>query len=264
MSPRGTRPPPTIDSEEPMRLQKFLSRAGVASRREAERMITSGRVKVNRRVVKELGTKVDPVRDRVTLDGKGVRLQKLVKVRILHKTRGLICTRHDPEGRKTIYDHLGRDADGLSTVGRLDFNTEGIILLTNDGDLSYRLARPEYRITRVYRVRVRGPVDEERLASLVTEGVIDDGEVLKAEEVKVDGVTVSHVWITVTLREGKNRHVRRMCEALGLSVARLIRVRFANLDTKGLRPGKWRDLKAGEIRELTNMVKSKPRDKEPR
>jgi 23S rRNA pseudouridine2605 synthase len=256
MSPAKHRPPPTLDNEEPMRLQKYLSRAGVASRREAERMITAGRVKVNRRIVKELGTKVDPIKDRVTVDGKGVRLQKLVKVRLFHKPRGLICTSHDPEGRKTVFDHLGRDAEGLSTVGRLDFNTEGILLLTNDGDLSYRLERPEYRITRVYRVRVRGPVDEERLATLVTEGVIDEGEVLKAEDVKVDGSTVSHVWLTITLREGKNRHVRRMCEALGLSVARLIRVRFANFDTKGLRPGKWRDLKPGEIRELANMVTS--------
>ncbi|MFH1530136.1 MAG: pseudouridine synthase [Pseudomonadota bacterium] len=250
-----TKTPPKLDNEEPMRLQKFLSRAGVASRREAERMITGGRVKVNRRIVKELGTKVDPIKDRVTVDGQGVRLQRLVKVRILHKQRGLICTRRDPEGRKTVFDHLGEDAEGLSSVGRLDYNTEGVLLFTNDGDLAYRLERPEYKIARVYRVRVRGPVNEERLASLVTEGVIDDGEVLKADEVRMDGVTVSHVWITVTLREGKNRHVRRMCEALGLSVARLIRVRFANIDTKGLRPGKWRDLKPGEIRELANLVK---------
>ena len=258
MSPTGRRPPPTLDSDGPMRLQKFLSRAGVASRREAERMILAGRVKVNRRIVKELGTKVDPVKDRVTVDGRGVKLQLLARVRIFHKTRGLICTRKDPDGRQTVYDVLGSAADGLSTVGRLDYNTEGVLLLTNDGDLAYRLARPEYRIARVYRVRVRGPVDEERLQSLVNEGVIDDGEVLKAEEVRLDGVTVSHVWITVTLREGKNRHVRRMCEALGLTVARLIRVRFANLDTKGLRPGKWRDLKPGEIRELRNLVKDKP------
>ena len=257
-APGKKKTPPKLDHDEPMRLQKFLSRAGVASRREAEGMITAGRVKVNRRVIKELGTKVDPIRDRVTVDGKGVRLQRLVRVRLLHKPRGLICTRRDPEGRPTVFDHLGADAEGLATVGRLDFNTEGVLLLTNDGDLSYRLARPEYRVPRVYRVRVRGPVDEQRLKGLVTEGVIDQGEVLKAEEVHLDGVTVSHVWITVTLREGKNRHVRRMCEALGLSVARLIRVRFANLDTVGLRPGKWRDLKPGEIRELQNFVKQKP------
>ncbi len=256
MKGRGkAKTPPKLDIEAPMRLQKFLSRAGVASRREAERMITAGRVKVNRRIVKELGTKVDPVRDRVTLDGKGVRLQRMVRVRLFNKPRGLLCTRHDPEGRPTVFDHLGREAEGLSLVGRLDFNTEGVLLLTNDGDLSYRLERPEYRVARVYRVRVRGPVDEERLESLVTEGVIDEGEVLKAAEVRLDGATVSHVWITITLREGKNRHVRRMCEALGLSVARLIRVRFANLDTKSLRPGKWRELKPGEIRELANLVK---------
>ena len=154
-----------------------------------------------------------------------------------------------------MFDHLGRAAEGLVSVGRLDFNTEGVLLFTNDGDLAYRLARPEYAVPRVYRVRVRGPVDEERLQGLVTEGVIDRGEVLRADEVRVDGVTVSHVWITVTLREGKNRHVRRMCEALGLSVARLIRTRFANLDTAGIRPGHWRDLKPGEIRELVNLVK---------
>jgi len=220
-------------------------------------MITAGRVKVNRRLVKELGTRVDPRKDRVTVDGRGVRLQKLVKVRVFNKPRGLICTRHDPEGRRTVFDHLGRAAEGLASVGRLDFNTEGVLLFTNDGDLAYRLARPEYGIPRVYRVRVRGPVDEERLEGLVTEGVIDGGEVLKAEEVRVDGATVSHVWITVTLREGKNRHVRRMCEALGLSVARLIRTRFANLDTAGIRPGRWRDLKPGEIRELLNLVKQR-------
>jgi 23S rRNA pseudouridine2605 synthase len=238
-----------------MRLQKFLAHAGVASRRDAERIIEAGRVQVNRKVVTELGTRVDPAKDRVTVDGRGVRLEPVVRVRLFHKPRGLICTRRDPEGRKTVYQHLGRAAAGLATVGRLDFNSEGVLLLTNDGDLAYRLTRPEFEVPRVYRVRVRGPVDEDRLATLVSEGVIDAGEVLRAEEVRVDGATRSHVWLTLTLREGKNRHVRRMLEVLGLSVARLIRIRFANLDTEGVRPGRWRDLTPGEVRELRGLVK---------
>ncbi len=252
-----------VNLPEEMRLQRFIAKTGLASRRQAEEMIAEGRVKVNGKLVTQTGTKVRPRFDSVSLDGRRIYIKTQLKVLLLNKPKGVICTRKDPQGRETVYDMLGSKAAGLQTVGRLDYNSEGVLLLTNDGDLAYALTRPESRVSRVYRVRVFGPVDEDAMEDVVRNGVEENGELLRAESIEIDQVTSSNLWMTVVLREGKNRHIRRIMEALGLTVSRLIRVDFAGVTTENLRPGVSRLLEASEIATLRKAVAKKGKKKRP-
>jgi 23S rRNA pseudouridine2605 synthase len=227
-----------------VRLQKFLSQAGVASRRRSEELITAGRVRVNGTVVTELGVRVDPERDRVQVDGKRIKpaLQEWFAV---HKPRGYITTRDDPEGRPTLYDLLPPHMRRLFYVGRLDYDSEGLILLTNDGDTAHRLLHPRYEIERDYDVELAEPIESDALARLRQGVELEDGPA-RAESIR----RRTGERVTVTLREGRKREVRRMFEAVGHHVRRLRRTRYGPVKLGTLKAGEWRHLEERELAAL--------------
>ncbi len=230
------------------RLQKFLAGAGVASRRKAEEMILAGRVRVNSRKVTELGTKVDPHRDRVELDGKLVRSERFVYW-FMNKPRGLVSTVSDPEGRPTVLEILPDVRERVFPVGRLDIATEGALLLTNDGELTNALLHPSKMVKKVYRARLRGQVSDEAV-DMLRKGVPLDDRVTAAARVRVTARTSSATWVELTIHEGGKRQVRRMAEAVGHPVLRLIRVSFAGLSVADMKPGTVRELSKKETAAL--------------
>jgi 23S rRNA pseudouridine2605 synthase len=244
-------PAPTVtragDAREPMRLQRFLARAGIASRRQAETLIALGKVLVNGEAA-TLGTVVDPTRDSVVLDGTRIRLPDAVQWLVLNKPSGVMTTRRDPSGRRTVFD-LVPDIPGLTYVGRLDYLTEGVIVLTSDGQAAHALTHPSREVRRTYVADVRG--DAATAVRQLERGVeLDDGPVL------VDAAWADHVgrgrWqLTLTLHEGRNREVRRLCEALGLEVDRLVRTEFGPVKLGTLASGTWRALTPAELRALS-------------
>ena len=235
-----------------VRLQKFLAEAGVASRRAGEQIILAGRVAVNGQTVRELGTKVEAPGDRVTVDGKPVRSRRKLYV-ALHKPRGCACTRKDELGRPTVGEWLPKEWGNLYPVGRLDFNTEGLIFLTNDGAFSLRLTHPRYGVRKRYEVTVVGRVTAATLAEL-TRGIFTEGERLKAAKAKLLASGPSESQVELELTEGKNREVRRMFETLGLIVKRLVRTQIGPIKLGQLKPGRWRTLTETEIKSLLAPV----------
>jgi 23S rRNA pseudouridine2605 synthase len=231
-----------------VRLQKYLAEAGVASRRASEGIILEGRVTVNGRVVEELGAKVDGERDRVAVDGVPVRGRRKMYV-ALNKPRGLVCSKKDEHGRPTIYELLPREWSHLNSVGRLDYNTEGLLFLTNDGEFSLRLTHPRYGITKVYLVTVEGRV-EETVPEKFVRGIWDGGEKLRAAQVRIVSASNAQSVLEVHLTEGKNREVRRLCESQRLTVKRLRRIQIGKIKLGELREGKWRTLTEPEIKSL--------------
>jgi pseudouridine synthase len=231
-----------------LRLQKFLADAGVASRRASEQFILDGRVDVNGQTIRQLGTKVDPLHDRVTVDGKAVRLKRKLYV-ALHKPRGCVCSRKDEFDRPTIYELLPKEWSNLYSVGRLDYDTEGLIFLTNDGEFALRLTHPRYEVRKKYVATVDGRVEPELLERF-TRGVFHEGEKLKAERVRLVSATKSVSVAELDLAEGKNREVRRLFESQGKTVKRLQRVQIGKIRLGELKPGKWRTLTEPEIKSL--------------
>lgn len=232
------------------RLQKILSRAGITSRRGAEELITAGRVAVNGRVVTELGTKADPGRDSITLDGKKIAHAVSGVYLLLYKPAGYMTTLKDPEGRPLVTDLLKDVRERVYPVGRLDYNTEGLLLLTNDGDWANALAHPRHEVDKGYHVRIRGRVTEEQLRKLAAGVQLDDGMTAPAA-VSLVRESESNTWLSITIHEGRYRQVRRMCEAVGLSVVRLKRVSYAFLTLEGLRSGEYRTLSRDEVERLS-------------
>jgi 23S rRNA pseudouridine2605 synthase len=231
-----------------VRLQKLLAEAGVASRRASEEVILAGRVSVNGETVQELGAKVDPVRDKVTVDGKPVKARRKLYL-ALHKPRGLVCSRKDEFERPTIYDLLPKEWAHLHSVGRLDFNSEGLIFLTNDGEFGLRLTHPRYGVHKKYVATVEGRVAPEMLQRF-TDGLWYQGEKFKAEQARLVSGSQSQSVVELDLAEGKYREVRRLFESQGRSVKRLIRVQIGKIKLGELRPGKWRTLTGPEIKSL--------------
>jgi 23S rRNA pseudouridine2605 synthase len=231
-----------------VRLQKYLADAGVASRRAGEQFIVEGRVAVNGHVMRVLGSKVDPVHDRVTVDGKPVKERRKIYL-ALHKPPGCVCSHNDELGRPTVYELLPKEWQIVNSVGRLDFNTEGLIFLTNDGQFALRLTHPRYGIRKKYVATVEGPVTHETL-SLFTRGVFQGGEKLQAEKARLMGSSRSKSVVELELSEGKNREVRRLFESQNLTVRRLERVQIGKIKLGELKPGKWRALTAAEIKTL--------------
>lgn len=231
-----------------VRLQKFLADAGVASRRAAEALILEGRVAVNGHVVRLLGSKVDPVHDQVTADGKPVKERKKIYL-ALHKPVGCVCSHQDELGRPTIYEFIPKEWQMVNSVGRLDFNTEGLIFLTNDGQFALRLTHPRYGVRKKYVVTTEGPVPPEALAQF-TRGVFSGGEKLKADKARFMGTSRSKSVVELELSEGKNREVRRLFESQNLLVRRLQRLQIGKIKLGELKPGKWRALTAAEIKTL--------------
>ena len=238
-----------------MRLQKYLARAGVASRRASEELIREGRVRVDGQVVSVLGTKIDPGASLVEVDDRLVQIEPPRWI-MLHKPPGYLCTRSDPEGRPTIYDLVDADLASLFHVGRLDYMSEGMLLLTNEGDVAEQLLHPRNRVRRRYEVTVAGPVSKS-LASRVREGVeLDDG-LARVEDFRVrPGGRPDQMLLELSLREGRNREVRRLMEAVGLTIHALKRVEFGPLGLENLPPGSWRSLEPGEIDRLRALTRN--------
>lgn len=231
-----------------VRLQKFLAEAGVASRRGGEQIILDGRVRVNGELIRQLGSKVDPDHDQVTLDGKPVCPQPKLYL-ALHKPRGRVCSRKDEHGRRTVYELLPKEWLSVYSVGRLDYDTEGLLFLTNDGEFALRLTHPRYGVRKRYIVTVEGRVDAAML-ELFTSGVYDGGEKLKAERAWLKTSGSSQSVVELELAEGKNREVRRLFASQGLTVRRLVRVQVGKIKLGELKPGRWRTLTPTEIKTL--------------
>jgi 23S rRNA pseudouridine2605 synthase len=231
-----------------VRLQKFLADAGVASRRASEQIFLDWRVAVNGHVIDELGRKVDPVHDRITLDGTPLKPKRKLYV-ALHKPRGYICSRQDPEARKTLGELLPKEWNNLHSVGRLDYHSEGLLFLTNDGEFSLRLTHPRYGVRKKYRVTAEGRV-EPKAAERMTQGIFHDGEKLKADKVRILSNNHSQSLVEVELTEGKYREVRRLFESLGIAVKRLQRTQIGPIKLGELPMGKWRTLTETEINSL--------------
>lgn len=235
-----------------VRLQKFLADCGVASRRAAEQIILAGRVAVNGQTVQELGTKVEPAKDRVTVDGQPARVRRRLYV-ALNKPPGYICTRHDPEQRRTIGELLPREWGHLYSVGRLDHDSEGLIFLTNDGQFSLRLTHPRYGARKTYEVTVEGRVERPTLEKMV-QGVREAGETLKVAKARLLSGSQGRSLLELELAEGKNREIRRLCAALELTITRLQRTRIGPIKLGELPLGKWRTLTEPEINSLLPKV----------
>lgn len=232
------------------RLQKILAHAGVASRRAAEKLITDGRVRVNGRVVTELGTRADPHADKIELDGRRITLEKPVHY-LVHKPREMVTTLSDPEGRSSLGDLLAKLPERVYPVGRLDYHTSGALLVTNDGELADALLNPKRKVPKVYAAKLKGHLDVPELDQLRNGVRLDDGYVTEKAEVFVIREEPRNTWVQITLTEGKNRQIHRMADAIGHPVQRLARLSFAGLTTDGLRPGEWRPLANRELEKLT-------------
>ena len=231
-----------------VRLQKFLAEAGVASRRASEEIVLAGRVAVNGEAVRELGTKVDPTADRVTVDGKPVRARRKLYF-ALNKPRGCVCSRKDERDRPTVYDLLRQEWQNVYSVGRLDYDTEGLLFLTNDGEFALRLTHPRYGVRKRYRVTTEGKVDDAMLQRF-TQGVWHTGEKLKADRAWLISATKAQSVVELELAEGKNREVRRLFESQGLAIRRLQRTQIGKIKLGELKPGRWRTLTEPEIKSL--------------
>jgi 23S rRNA pseudouridine2605 synthase len=246
--PRPAAPPPSRPSGRELRLQKFLAEAGVASRRAAEQLIRDGHVSINGQVVSELGVRITPGRDHVTVDGRQVWIRRKLYL-ALNKPRGYVCSRADEEGRPTITELLPPEWHHLFTVGRLDFNSEGLLLLTNDGEFSLRLTHPRYGVRKIYQATLSARLQPEALAQL-TRGVFSEGDRLRADRVRLLPGDGAKSIVELELAEGKNREVRRMFEALGIFVKRLVRTQIGSLPLGRLKTGQWRTLTEPEIKSL--------------
>lgn len=231
------------------RLQKILSAAGIASRRTAEKLIIEGRVSVNGEVVKELGTKADPELDEIRVDGSLISTEISRLYLMLNKPRGYVTSLKDPEGRPIVRDLLRDIEERVFPVGRLDYDSEGLLLLTNDGDFAQRLQHPKFKIPKRYLVKVRGTVTAKDLAAVEKGVKLEDG-MFKPLEFKVEGRNPRSTWVYVTIQEGRNRVIRRFFEEIGHPVARLIRVAIGDIGLGDLKEGAYRHLKKWEIRTL--------------
>ena len=231
-----------------IRLQKYLSEAGVASRRAGEALISAGNVEVNGQVVQVLGAKVDPARDTVTVGGVPIQPRRKLYLAV-HKPRGHVCSRRDEKGRPLLGDLMPKEWAHCYPVGRLDRESEGLIFVTNDGEFALRVAHPRNEVPKEYVAEVTGRVDRRRLGRLQT-GVEDHGELLQARAVRVLDTNNTRSQVAVELAEGRNREVRRMFAVLGLEVTRLVRVRIGPIQLGELPTGKWRMLTDIEVKTL--------------
>ena len=237
------------------RLQKILSQAGIASRRKSEELIVDGRVTINGTTVLKLGTKADFIRDEIHVDGKRIKKQEKHRYVLLNKPRGYISTRNDPQRRPTIMDLISSVKEYVYPVGRLDYDTEGLILLTNDGPLTTGLTHPKHRVQRTYEALVSGIPNKHALEKLRT-GIRLEGRNTSPATVKLlRSQNPSNALIRITIREGRNRQVRRMFEAIGHPVQRLKRTHIGPIKDQNLKTGKWRELTDRELQELQKILR---------
>lgn len=243
------------------RIAKVLARAGVASRRDAERIIAEGRVAVNGKVIDSPALDVGP-KDRITIDGTPLPAAEPPRVWLYHKPEGLVTTTRDEQGRATIYDHLPEDLPRVMTIGRLDLNSEGLLLLTNDGELKRRLELPSTGWLRRYRVRLNGRPEDTAFDPL-RKGITVEGEAFQPMTVTLDRQQGANAWLTVGLREGRNREVRRAMEAVGFTVNRLIRISYGPFQLGELKPGEVAEVRPRMLKDqlgLTETPMAEPKD----
>ena len=241
------------------RLQKILSAAGVASRRASEQLILEGRVTVNGETVRELGTKADPAKDAIKVDGRRIKTEITHRYIVLYKPKGYVTTRSDPEKRRTVMDLIGQ-GDYIYPVGRLDYDSEGLLLMMTDGDLAARLMHPRHEVDKVYEVIVAGVPDAKAIAKL-RKGVFIEGGRTSPATVHVENTVKGArptTKLTITIHEGRNRQIRKMCSAVGLPVRDLRRVKMGPIGLGRLKPGQWRDLTPDEVRRLQAAVGRRP------
>ena len=244
------------------RLQKIIATAGIASRRHAEQMITAGEVTVNGKVVTELGTKADAETDHIKVRGKLINpaLKRLGKVYILlNKPKGYLSSVSDPEKRPTVLELLPASLGRVYPVGRLDFNTEGLLLLTNDGDFTNFITAARNKVDKVYEAKVRGVPDEKSIERLRRGVTLEDGVRTAPAQIRRLGETETNAWFEILLHEGKNQQIRKMFDLIGNSVIKLRRSRIGVLRDDDLKPGKWRRLSEHEVKALTTPSQRRPK-----
>ncbi|MDQ6952322.1 MAG: pseudouridine synthase [Mariprofundaceae bacterium] len=248
---------PQIETLTGERINRFIATCGLCSRREADRWITAGRVAINGKVIEQQGIKVN-LEDVVKVDGKVISKHEEKTYLLYYKPKGFLCTRRDDKKRPLIYDQLRIPAN-VQSIGRLDMDSEGLLLLTDDGGLAQKLTHPSYKIPRQYRVRITSQLSLESLEKLRSGGIdMGDGDISDAWELVVNSESKGHSWITVTIYRGRYREVRRTLKALKHEVRRLIRTQFSNMHLdQEIRPGQWRSLKAGEVSRLQQAVSRK-------
>jgi len=244
------------------RLQKIIAHAGVASRREAESMIRSGRVTVNGEVVTELGSKADVESDHIKVDGKLITRKETHRYILLYKPKEVMTTVEDPQGRVTVIDLIRGIRERIYPVGRLDFHSEGLVLLTNDGDLAFKVSHPTHGSVKTYSVKVRG-IPDDRVIDKLRRGITLEGKrtlPCEIERVKTTGVRddEGNSWFQVKLREGRTQQIRKMFQAMGHPVSKLRRVAIGPISDPKLTPGVWRELSEKEVKMLATMKDAKP------
>ncbi len=233
------------------RLQKIIAKAGIASRRSAEKMIQEGRVSVNGTLVRELGAKANLSVDEIRIDGKLVShdSNEAKIYLILHKPRGYITSVKDPEGRHTVMELLPEGTLKVFPVGRLDYDSEGLLLMTNDGTFAHRLQHPKFSISKTYRVKIIGRITDKDIKILERGVVLSDG-IFRSQNVRIEKLNRKSCWVALTIKEGRNRVIRRAFEALGYTVARLIRVAVSDIQLVGLKQGDYRYLTKREVKKF--------------
>ena len=248
-----------MGSQTAVRLQKYIADCGVTSRRKAELLITEGRVKLNGKVVTRLGTQLNPDEDVVDVDGKIIHSQSINKIYILfNKPRAVMTTLHDPEGRKTVMDFFPTIQERIYPVGRLDYYSEGLLLLTNDGEMANKVMHPSSRVTKIYEVKVFGAVTAKILQDLKKKRSFPEGP-LRPQSVRIIRQLPNKTWLEFRLQEGRNREIRRLCEAVGLTVDKLKRLAIGSLSIQGIGLGEFRFLNKRELELHLTSSSKKPK-----
>jgi len=228
------------------RLQKILAKAGIASRRKAEELIRQGKVTVDGKVVTEMGIQVDPEHQRIEFDGKGVTVEEKKIYVLLHKPAGYVSTVHDPQGRPIVTELIRGIRERIFPVGRLDLDTEGALLLTNDGEMAQKILHPSHEVNKTYRATVKGKVSKKKV-EMLSRGINIDGRKTWPALVKVFSAGVRETTLQITIHEGRKRQVRKMCEAVGHPVLKLKRIAYGKLKLGNLAPGKFRFLSKKDL-----------------
>ena len=237
-----------------MRLQKYLAECGVASRRKSEELIAEGHVTVNGQVVRAMGIEIDPQKDEVCFDKKPLHHETKKVYLAFHKPKGMVTTAHDPQGRLTVMDAVAdAEVPHLHPVGRLDYDTSGLLLLTNDGDMTYRATHPKHEIEKTYRALVRGFIPH-LAVELLKKGVRLDGYTTRPAKVEIVKMYRASTELLITIHEGKNRQVRKMCAAVGYPVIELERIQFGPVRLGNLLVGQWRKLRPSEVQALSEVL----------